>query len=326
MIYKFIMFEYIKIDRNVVYYLIIVAFFLSFNSWYTIQLGIINLLFSIIFTFLSYLITLFIFNIVGSWYGLYINLPLVTAEIKKLIYPRENPLEKIFIPIIALIILFFLFNNDLFLLVVSYLLFLLFYRIYLERSKKEKKDTINITIAKRINLSYILTIFISLISFGYFVPIIFSLKPVIIEYKRIGRSRNLEVSNSELIRIVFISLLLLWIFYSYLKYFSTINPLLFGFTKYFFYYLFFFTYMSIIPLGMILSPYISIRRGYSYSNKFIGDILIISKLQFYIPMLITLSLLPIFSIIFNPIQVIIITFLIFSVIWLRKTFDAIVSK
>jgi hypothetical protein len=162
-----------------------------------------------------------------------------------------------------------------------------------------------------------------MLTLGLFVPVVLSMKPIIIEHKRLGKSKNIEVRNDELLRIFLLSTILLWIIYSSIKYISYYSTLLYGFVYYFFNFLFFFTYTSIIPIGILLSPYLSIRRGYVYSNKFIGDILILSNTPFYIASIVTIALLPIFSIIFTPLEVIIFSLAIFSIIWIRKQFDVL---
>ncbi|BBL45268.1 hypothetical protein MJ1_0093 [Nanobdella aerobiophila] len=320
------MFEYIKINKNVFYYLVIVAFFLSFNKWDTVLIGITNLVFSIFYIILSYFIILIIFNLVASWYGLYISLDLVIAELKMLFSTRSMKFRQIymFIIIYALIIIFlsFIFRNNLFLLLIFLIFITFFYYISLKNFLNKDKG-LNITIIRRLNLSYIISIVISIISLGFLVPIIFSMKPIVIEYKRIGRNKNLEVSNNELIRIFLISMTIIWLIFSIIKYLASISPIIYGFTTYFFYFLLFFTYLSIIPLGIILSPFISVRSGYSYSNKFIGDILILSQTPFYLSSISILALLPIFSLIFNPIEIMVFISAIFFIIWIRKNFDSL---
>jgi hypothetical protein len=319
------MFEYIKIDRRIIYYLIIIGFFLSFNHWDNLFIGLSNLFFSIIYTIISYFIFLFIFNLVSSFYGLYIYLDNVIVELKILLYKRESYAFFYYLLIILEVILFFIFRHNLFVYVMISFFVILFFYNYIKqlKIKSSKKEQLNFTYIKRHNLSYIITIIISIITLGLFVPIIFSMKPIVIEYKRIGRSKNIEVRNDELLRIFLISTIILWIIYSSIKYISYYSPLLYGFIYYFFNFLFFFTYSSIIPIGILLSPYLSIRKGYTYSNKFIGDILILSSTPFYIASVVTVALLPIFSIIFNPIEVIIFSLAVFSVIWIRKQFDVL---
>jgi len=319
------MFEYIKIDRKIVYYLIIIGFFLSFNHWDNLFVGLANLFFSIIYTIISYFIFLFIFNLVSSFYGLYIYLDNVIAELKILFYKRESYAFFYYLLIILETILFFIFRNNLFVYVmVSFFVILFFYNYIKQlKIKSSKSQQLNFTYIRRHNLSYIITIIISIITLGLFVPIIFSMKPIVIEYKRLGRSKNVEVRNDELLRIFLISTIILWIIYSSIKYISYYSTLLYGFVYYFFNFLFFFTYSSIIPIGILLSPFLSIRRGYVYSNKFIGDTLILSNTPFYLASIVTIALLPIFSIIFSPIEVIIFSLAIFSIIWIRKQFDVL---
>jgi len=319
------MFEYIKIDRRIIYYLIIVGFFLSFNHWDNLFIGLANLFFSVIYTIISYFILLFIFNLVSSFYGLYIYLDNVIAELKILFYKRESYAFFYYLLIILEIILFFIFRYNLFVYVmVSFFVILFFYNYIKQlKIKSSKTQQINFTYISRHNLSYIITIIVSIITLGLFVPIIFSMKPIVIEYKRLGRSKNIEVRNDELLRIFLFSTIMLWIIYSSIKYISYYSTLLYGFVYYFFNFLFFFTYSSIIPIGILLSPYLSIRKGYVYSNKFIGDILILSSTPFYIASVVTVALLPIFSILFNPIEVIIFSLAVFSVIWIRRQFDVL---
>jgi hypothetical protein len=319
------MFEYIKIDRRIIYYLTIIGFFLSFNHWDNLFIGLSNLFFSVIYTIISYFIFLFIFNLVSSFYGLYIYLDNVIAELKILFYKRESYAFFYYLLIILEVILFFIFRHNLFVYVMISFFVILFFYNYIKqlKIKSSKKEQLNFTYIRRHNLSYIITIIISIITLGLFVPIIFSMKPIVIEYKRIGRSKNIEVRNDELLRIFLISTIILWIIYSSIKYISYYSALLYGFVYYFFNFLFFFTYSSIIPIGILLSPFLSIRMGYTYPNKFIGDILILSSTPFYIASVVTIALLPIFSIIFNPIEVIIFSLAVFSIIWIRKQFDVL---
>ncbi|MFP3131783.1 MAG: hypothetical protein RXQ77_00345 [Candidatus Nanopusillus sp.] len=319
------MFEYIKIDRRIVYYLIIIGFFLSFNHWDNLFIGLANLFFSIIYTIISYFIFLFIFNLVSSFYGLYIYLDNVIAELKILFYKRESYPFFYYLLIILEVILFFIFRYNLFVYVIISIFVILFFYNYIKqlKIKSSKKTELNFAYIKRYNLSYIITIIISIITLGLFVPVIFSMKPIVIEYKRLGRNKNIEVRNDELLRIFLFSTIILWIIYSSIKYISYYSTLLYGFVYYFFNFLFFFTYSSIIPVGILLSPYLSIRRGYVYSNKFIGDILILSNTPFYIASIVTIALLPIFSIIFSPIEVIIFSLAVFSIIWIRRQFDVL---
>ena len=319
------MFEYIKIDRRIVYYLIIIGFFLSFNHWDNLFIGLANLFFSIIYTIISYFIFLFIFNLVSSFYGLYIYLDNVIAELKILFYKRESYSFFYYLLIILEVILFFIFRYNLFVYVIISIFVILFFYNYIKqlKIKSSKKTELNFAHIRRYNLSYIITIIISIITLGLFVPVIFSMKPIVIEYKRLGRNKNIEVRNDELLRIFLFSTIILWIIYSSIKYISYYSTLLYGFVYYFFNFLFFFTYSSIIPVGILLSPYLSIRRGYVYSNKFIGDILILSNTPFYIASIVTIALLPIFSIIFTPIEVIIFSLAVFSIIWIRRQFDVL---
>ena len=319
------MFEYIKIDRRIVYYLIIIGFFLSFNHWDNLFIGLANLFFSIIYTIISYFIFLFIFNLVSSFYGLYIYLDNVIAELKILFYKREPYLFFYYLLIILEVILFFIFRYNLFVYVIISIFVILFFYNYIKQLKIKisKKTELNFAYIRRHNLSYIITIIISIITLGLFVPVIFSMKPIVIEYKRLGRNKNIEVRNDELFRIFLFSTIILWIIYSSIKYISYYSTLLYGFVYYFFNFLFFFTYSSIIPVGILLSPYLSIRKGYVYSNKFIGDILILSNTPFYIASIVTIALLPIFSIIFSPIEVIIFSLAVFSIIWIRRQFDVL---
>ncbi|MGC9132947.1 MAG: hypothetical protein ACP5GJ_00895 [Nanopusillaceae archaeon] len=318
------MFEYVKIDRRIIYYLIIIGFFLSFNHWDNLFIGISNFLFASIFSIISYFIILLVFNFVSSFYGIYISLDFVVAELK-LLYYKLSTKQYYYYLIFILIFLFFIFRNNLFLfLILSIIIISIFYLI-IENIKKRQKESKQIGSAfiKRINMSYWISIMISLITFGFFVPIVFSIKPILIEYKRIGKGKNIEISNNELLRIFLISMLILWIIYSSIKYLSSFTPILYGFVEYFFNFLFFFTYTSIIPIGILLSPYISISKGYYYTNKFIGDLLILSSTPFYISTIITVAILPILSIIFNPIEVIIFSILIFAIVWVRKQFDVL---
>jgi len=319
------MFEYIKIDRRIIYYLIIVGFFLSFNHWDNLFIGLSNLFFSTIYTIISYFIFLFVFNLVSSFYGLYIYLDNVIAELKILFYKKESYTFFYYLLIILEIILFFIFRYNLFVYVMISFFIILFFYNYIKqlKIKSSKSEQLSFTYIKRHNLSYIITIIISILTLGLFIPVVFSMKPIIIEYKRLGRSKNIEVRNDELLRIFLFSTILLWIIYSSIKYISYYSTLLYGFVYYFFNFLFFFTYTSIIPIGILLSPYLSIRRGYVYSNKFIGDILILSNTPFYIASIVTIILLPIFSMIFTPLEVIIFSLAIFSIIWIRKQFDVL---
>ncbi|WP_231433956.1 hypothetical protein [Candidatus Nanopusillus massiliensis] len=131
------------------------------------------------------------------------------------------------------------------------------------------------------------------------------MKPIVVEYKRIGRSKNIEVRNDEIIMDIFdfYNNIMDNIFINkiYIKLFSIIKWFCLLFLLFL---IFLYIYINNTNRDIIIST-LQMRKGYTYPNKFIGDILILSTTPFYIASVLTIALLPIFSIIFNPIEVII---------------------
>lgn len=170
---------------------------------------------------------------------------------------------------------------------------------------------------QKIGISFIITGFIGILTLGRFVPMIFGLKPIVIESKRIGKSKNLEVSIGELNKIIFLSIIFLWIIASTLKYFSPYSAILDGFLMYFSRFLIFFTYSSIIPWNYLLAGILGLKLGYNFNNRSIGDNLFTSLTRFYFASSITVSIVPILFLILDPISSLIISIAIFSAIWIR---------
>lgn len=166
-----------------------------------------------------------------------------------------------------------------------------------------------------IDFSYLFTIILGFITFGYIVPILFSINPIIIESKRIGKSKSLE-AGEEVKRIIFFGFLSLWVIFSIIKYFSQFSPILYGFTDYFFRFLLYLTYFSIIPWQLIFTPFIS-KYGYTYGNMDMGDRLFVSTDSFLLGVTISLLFIPIFSLFLDPITTLLLSLLIYGIIWLR---------
>lgn len=251
--------------KNILIYLILIGFLLSFNRWDSLEIGLYNLIFSIIFSIIFFFLIEYIFKIIGNYYGLDIELELlsISKKIRKYIFWKREFIEK----------------------------------------------------TKKLSLSTIITSIVGFLSLGYIVPILFTIKPIIIESKRIGRSKNLEVGE-EIKRIIFFSFMFLWLIFSIIKYFSSFSIIIFGFIDYFYRFLMFFTYFSILPLQLLLLPIIN-KFGYEYDNMHIGDRLLASTTPFYVATVISILVLPILSLILDPISLIIIIAILYTITWLR---------
>jgi len=261
------------IKKEMLIYLFIISFFLSFNKYDTLLIGITNLLFSFISCIIGYLLILYIYSLISSYYGLIIDFGLVEAEkeIKKYDYFKKE--------------------------VISY--------------------------KKKLNISYILTLLLGFLSAGYFTPVVFSLNTIIIESKRIGKTKRPGVSFEEKTKIIFIGTLIVWIIFSIIKYFTNLSVILEGIINYLFKFLFYYTISSVLPISFALIPIISEKWGYTFKSISIGDNFIYTKNPFLIASSITLIFLPMFSIFLHPILVIILSLIIYSVIWLRKYAESI---
>ncbi len=230
------------------------------------------MLFAFISSILSYLLILYVYNLISSYHGIVLDLDFVEAkkEIGEYSY--------------------------------------------------RKKEVI--TRKKRINLSYILTILLGFLSAGYFVPIFFSLNPIIIESKRIGKSRWKEVSYEEKTKIIFIGSLIIWVIFSIIKYLGNIAVILEGIINYMFKFLMYYTISSVIPLCLVLIPIVSKKMGYIFDKISIGDNFIYSKKPFLMASTITILFLPFLALFLHPILLIILSLITYSIIWLRKTAEA----
>jgi len=261
------------IKKEILIYLFIISFFLSFNRYDTLLIGLVNLLFAFISTLIGYILVLYTYRLVSSYYGIIVDFGLIEAEkeIKKYDY--------------------------------------------------SKKDVISHK--KKMNISYILTLLFGFLSAGYFIPILLSLNTIVVESKRLGKAKSLDVSFEEKTKIIFIGTLVFWVIFSSIKYISSLSVLLEGITDYLFRFLFYYTISSVLPFTLILIPIINERMGYSFKSISIGDNFIYTKKPFLIASSITLIFLPIFSIIFDPILVIILSLVVYSVVWLRKYVETI---
>lgn len=197
--------------------------------------------------------------------------------------------------------------------------------IYIEKAKKyydfSKKDTREVK--KRYNFSYILTFLIGILSAGFLLPILLSLDFIVIESKRLGKSKYINVTYSEKAKIIFLSLITAWILFSIIKYLSSIGSIFYGFIYYLHKFLLYYTISSIIPFCFILSPIISSKMEYKYLKTSIGDIFLLTKKPFLIASTSVLLFLSVFSIVLDPILLILISFIIYLVVWLRKTAETI---
>jgi len=174
-------------------------------------------------------------------------------------------------------------------------------------------------------LNYILTILFGLITNGLLYPINVSLRFIVIESKRIGKSKSLDPSFGEKIRIIFFSIFGMWLIYTVLKYVSWLNPVISAYAFYTYKFLLIFTISSIIPFGMILAPLVVKKFGYEFTTNFIGDLLIFSNRPTYAALVFTLIFLPIFSIFLDPVLFSVFVTIIYSVVWLRTKYLVEVS-
>ncbi|RIB35590.1 MAG: hypothetical protein BXU00_00595 [Candidatus Nanoclepta minutus] len=256
------------INKKMLIYLFIIAFFLSFNKYDTLLIGIYNLLFSFLSSIISYLLILYVYRIVSFYYGILPDFSLIEIEkeIKKYDY-----------------------------------------------FKKEI-----VTSKKTVNLSYLLTLLFGFLSSGYAIPILLSLNTIIIESRRIGKSKNIDVSFEEKTKIIFLGTLITWIIFSIIKYLSSLSLIIEGILEYMFKFLLYYTITSILPICFFLIPLISEKMKYSFKSISIGDNFIYTKNPFLIASSITLLFLPFLSIFLNPILVIILSLITYSIVWLRK--------
>jgi len=256
------------IKKEILIYLFIISFFLSFNKYDTLLMGITNLFFSFISSLIAYFLILYVYSLISSYYGIVVDFGLITAEkeIKKYDY-----------------------------------------------SKKEVVSS-----KKRLNISYILTFLFGFLSAGYLTPIILSLNTIVIESKRIGKAKGLDVSFEEKTKIIFIGNLIIWVIFSIIRYFAGLSVVLEGIIDYLFKFLFYYTIFSILPIAFILIPIISEKMGYNFKSISVGDNFIYTKNPFLIASSITIIFLPIFSLFLHPFFVIILSLITYSVIWLRE--------
>ncbi|MEM1687854.1 MAG: hypothetical protein QW483_00755 [Nanopusillaceae archaeon] len=261
------------LDKKIILYLAIIAFFLSFDKWDSIFIGISNFIFSLVYTIVAFTILKLVYSLVSSYYGLFVDFKLL--EIEKSIKTYNH----------------------------------------IKKEIVEKK--------KRINLSYVLTLIFSFLSAGFLIPILFSLDFLVIESKRLGKSKNLEVTYSEKAKIIFLSTIFVWIIFSILKYLSFFGTIFVGFAYYTYKFLFYYTVSSIIPFCLILTPLISSKMGYKYLRISIGDIYLMTKKPFLVASTITLLFLSIFSLIIHPILLLLASIIIYGVFWLRKYAETI---
>ncbi|MEM4511435.1 MAG: hypothetical protein QXD25_01330 [Nanopusillaceae archaeon] len=255
------------LNKKIILYLIILAFFFSFDKWYTLEIGLFNFIFASIYAIIAFIILKATYNLIASYYGLIIDFDLL--EIEKIIRRYDHIKKEII----------------------------------------EKK--------KKYNLSYILTFIIGFLSAGYIIPILFSLDFIVIESKRLGKSKSLEVTYSEKAKIIFLSTIFVWILFSILKYLSSFGAILFGFVHYMYKFVFYYTISSIIPFCLVLTQILS-KIGYKYLKISIGDTYLMTKKPFLIASTITLLFLSIFSLILHPVLLIFASIIIYSVVWLRK--------
>lgn len=258
--------------KKIILYLIILAFFLSFDKWYTIEIGLLNFIFASIYAIIAFIILKAAYNLIASYYGLVVDFDLLEIEktIKKYDHIKKEVIEK----------------------------------------------------KKKHNLSYFLTFIIGFLSAGYIIPILFSLDFIVIESKRLGKSKSLDITYSEKAKIVFLSTIFVWILFSILKYLSSFGAILFGFVHYMYKFLFYYTISSIIPFCLVLTKILS-KMGYRYLKISIGDIYLMTKKPFLIASTITLLFLSIFSLILHPLLLIFASIIIYSVVWLRKYVETI---
>jgi len=261
------------IKREMLIYLFLISFFLSFNRYDTLVIGLVNLFFAFISTIIGYILVLYSYRLVASYYGLIVDFGLIEVE-------KE-----------------------------------------IKRYDYSKKDVVSHK--KKMNISYILTLLLGLLSAGYFIPIVLSLNTIIIESKRLGKAKSLDVSFEEKAKIIFAGTLIFWVIFSSIKYLASLSVLLEGITDYLFRFLFYYTISAILPITLVLIPIIAEKMGYSFKSISIGDNFVYTKKPFLIASSITLIFLPIFSIIFDPILVIILSLITYSIVWLRKYVETI---
>ena len=173
-------------------------------------------------------------------------------------------------------------------------------------------------------LDYILTTIFGIVTSGLVFPILLSLKFNIIETKRYGKSKGFEVTYSEKIKIIFYSIMLLWMFFATIKGLN-INPILEAYIIYTYRFLTMLTWSIITPFNLLLSYIVVKKYGYSFMQVSPGDTIIFSKTSYYKALVIAIMFLPIFGLLLDPIGLLLLTIIIMSIVWLREKFKETVG-
>jgi len=185
-----------------------------------------------------------------------------------------------------------------------------------------KKDFIDK--AKILPLDYILTIIFGFITFGLVFPIVVSLKFNVIETKRYGKSKEFEVTYSEKIKIIFYSIMFLWMIFAAIKGLN-INPILEVYITYTYRFLTMLTWSIITPFNLLLSYIVVKKCGYSFMHVSPGDIMLFSKTGYYKALIIAIMFLPIFGLLLDPLGLFLLTIIVMSIVWLREKFKETVG-
>ena len=185
-----------------------------------------------------------------------------------------------------------------------------------------KKDIIEKT--RILPLDYILTAIFGIATSGLVFPIVLSLRFNIVETKRYGKSEEFEVTYSEKIKIIFYSIVLLWMFFAAIKSFN-INPILEAYIGYTYRFLTMLTWSMITPFNLLLSYIVVKKCGYDFMHVSPGDIMIFSETGYYKALIIAIMFLPIFGLLLDPIALLLLTIAIMSIVWFREKFKETVG-
>jgi len=209
-----------------------------------------------------------------------------------------------------------------------------YYGLYLELDrftiKKEVKKFSHkikeiIVSEKSIPIDYLITLFFGIATSGFVFPVLLSIKSSVIESKRIGKTKNYDLTFKERNSVIIYSIISMWILFSIIKNLLFLSPIIQAYVSFTFHFLTMFTWSCITPFNLFLS-YIVDKMGYEFTNISIGDILLISATPYYKAVIFSLMVLPILGILLDPFSLLIIEAIIFSIVWSREKFKRAFSS
>ncbi len=174
---------------------------------------------------------------------------------------------------------------------------------------------------RKVPLGFIIMIIFGIVTSGYIFPITsFSFNFSQIETKRVGRGE--EITFSERIKIVSYSIIVLWIIFSTIKYFFGMNPAISAIIAYMYHALALLTFTVVIPWDFLLSYVVLEKLSADYTTMSFGDLMLFSETPYYKGLIIALILLPILSLVLDPISMLIISYIIGFYVWIREKYQS----